>query len=312
MRRILATGIGMQLCLGAVVLSGCSGLLDSMNATEAAVALMLHVEAQDNPLKPGDASARIPEATAFSLCFGQIDRAKLQQATDGKQLAQDGAWTGIKDAVVKLDFTDAAGTAQQITIPTAASEANALNLPVSFKGDGFYGISSKEAQLLSYNPASDYTVTVSWSGKQYQLKTRPAQPVKIKEFEDHGSKMWAPYPAGQAFTVTRDPSTDNPVQDNPEAFVLLSETKADGSTSLAYTNAPQTPQAFTNLMLDDTAYRANSFTIPGDKIVAGRGYAVTITAVAKGFPVEGSANTALFTGSQFLAGTADAGGLKAE
>lgn len=273
--------------LGALSLAaaGCGGLADQLQAENVAIAALIKTPELENP----QTHDKVPGIVTFQLFFGQIDKSKISLGTDGKQAAAAGAFTGLAGATVKLDFKD----------PTRGdTEVN-----VADKGEGKYLIDSPTANLLTYNQ-TDYTANISYGGKVFQLKVAAPLKTDVKEFLAATDGIIKDHDAGAPLTLTR--AVAQGATKNPIAFVNLS-TVTGAAKADTWNNLPKDAMGFLQLALDDSQWRQDAFTIPGNQFQARTGYLATLTAVERGEPVTGS--PALFLGSSFLAGVAAGGGV---
>jgi hypothetical protein len=269
---------------GSHALTGC-GIVDQITANEIAVGVLLQSPAAKDPRYPTGVKT-LPQVTTFNLLFADVNKSAV---LNGKTSASD--VTPIPKATVTLQFHD----------PDANKD---ISINVTDQGAGKYGVDSSSSQNGSQLvfKQTQYTATIVWSGKTYKLQVTPPLPVKIKEFE--ATPVITNYTAGTDFTVTRDPSTDTNV-----AFVELASL-ANNSVNQVYTNAPKDVVGFINLVVEPSAWKTPSFTIPGSNFQASTPYLVSLATLAQGGSVEGDASlTTLSTGSTFLAGTTSGGSI---
>lgn len=270
--------------VAAAALAGCGDIAEQLQADNFAVAALVKTPDQENP----QTKDVIPGVTALTVYFASVDKSKIVSGVTGES-AQAGALKANTGATVSLDFTGSDNVPVTINIPD--------------KGEGKYAIDSKEAAKLAYHQTK-YTLNISYSGSKYVLAVDASAPAMIKEFKGKAVKVITEHPAGQAFTITRDVA-QGPAK-NPLAFVALSA--ADGeSSSETYSNFPKDAFGFLQFVLDDTQWRQDSYTIPGTNFAANKPYLAALMSVERGTPTATSA--ALFVGSSFLAGVADAGGI---
>lgn len=276
----------------AVSLSACGGLIEQLQSEQVAIAALIRTPDAKNP----ETEEVIPGATSFTLFFGTVDRSKLVPTTGGQD-AQAGAFKGNAGATVTLLFKDAGGVERSINPQD--------------KGEGQYAIDSTQSQLLTYNAETLYTLNIVHSGKTYRLTVEPPTSAEIAEFKAAENKVVTDHPAGAPFTVTRADASTDPSK-NALAFVNLMELSGTDQ-SQKWSNMPTDALGFLRLVLADSPWRARQFTVPGDQFAAGSQYLVTLSSLERGEsdgPTDGSA--ALFPGSSFLAGVADAGGILTE
>ncbi len=277
------------LALAALPLAACGSLADQLQAKNFAVGALLSTPETKDP----KSSTTIPALTTFQLYFGQIDESKISLDPSGKQVAADGAFTGVSGAVVKLTFHDA-GSNQDVEL-TADDLSNSPN-----GSPGEYFLDSKTAQKLVYDQTT-YTATISYSGQTYTMQVAAPPPVDIQEFENAQDRVITGHSAGAPLTLTR--SVEKGSQ-NPIAFWnLSSQAQAELDT-----NAPKDPLGFLQLVLDDSAWRADTFAVPGSDFQPSSGYVVTFASLAEG-SVTSSGSSSLFVGSTLLAGAATWGGV---
>lgn len=279
--------------LSALTLSACGGLLEQLQSEEVAIAALIRTPDAKNP----QTDEVVPGVTTFTLFFGSVDRSKLIPTNGGGQDVEAGAFQGNEGATVTLLFKDAGGVERSINPQD--------------KGEGQYAIDSTQSQLLTYNANTVYTLTIAYSGKTYRLTVTPPTDTEIAEFKEVDNKVVVDHPAGADFTVTRADGDADPSK-NPLAFVNLMALSGS-EQSQKWSNMPSDALGFLRLVLADSPWRARQFTIPGDQFAAGSQYLVTLSSMERGTsegPNDGSA--ALFPGSSFLAGVADAGGILTE
>jgi hypothetical protein len=274
----------------------CDQLVQQLEAKDFAVAVLLATPSVPNPKNP---SAMLSGAATLSVFVGATDVTKIS----GNKPSAD-AISPESDATVSIEFTPKSGTTP-------------ISVSVPSKGSGVYAVTSKES-MLTLEDGTAYTVTIARAGQTYVLTgTSLATPPKIKEFEDPSPKVIPNYDyvARNGFTVTRDPTKDD-TNLNPVAFVAMqaidSNTTASStpaSSGLTYSNVPTTPLGFLELVLDKSKWQANTFPIPVEKFAAATPYLITMTGVSDGKNPITNGSSALFAGSTFLIGTADAGGV---
>ncbi len=268
----------------ALVLSvaGCDQLLSQLESDHVAVAMLVKVPEQQNPVPGGQP---LPGVVRFQLFLGAIQ--KSAAAAGLASGATPGA-TGLAGAQVKLLFRD---TEQNVD----------LEVPIPDKGAGAYDLDSLTDARLKLMK-TEYTAQIVHGGHTYKLKVTPPEPSDIAEVAAAPLRVIKDHPENTDLRLTRA----NIVAENPIAFVNLAQvsptTKADH-----WTNAPTDAMGLLSLALNDGAWRADSFTIPGAKFASGAGYVVTLTSLAQG-QVDGS-SSALFLGSTFFAGVASGGGV---
>lgn len=275
-----------------LLVSACGGLLEQLQSEQVAIAALIRTPDAKNP----QTDEVVPGATSFTLFFGSVDRAQLVP-TSGGQDAKDGAFQGNEGATVTLLFKDAGGVERSINPQD--------------QGEGRYAIDSTQSQLLTYNANTLYTLNIDYAGKTYRLTVTPPTDTQIAEFAEAPNKVVVDHPAGAPFTVTRADGDADPSK-NPLAFVNLTSLSG-AEQAQKWTNMPSDALGFLRLVLADSPWRARQFTVPGDQFVAGAQYLVTLSSLERGTsdgPTDGSA--ALFPGSSFLAGVADAGGILTE
>ncbi len=280
----------------ALPLAACGGIVDQIEASDVAIAALIKVPDQQvpDPAHPGQMKT-IPGLVTFQLFFGHLDKSKLTSGSDGKQTASAGAFGPNADAQVQLDFMDPVKGAT--TISVGKTDAT-----------GFASKQSSDTERLVY-VEGEYTLSIAYSGKTYKLKVTAGKPTQMVEFKDAPDKLikdWDVSAHPDGFTVTRVGGDADPAK-NDIAFVKCAGVT---DTSAEYSNFPSTtdPLAFLKLVLDDTEWRAKSFTIPVSTFKATNGYVVALTGVAKG--TQDPTGAALFLGSTFLAGVADGGALQ--
>lgn len=264
--------------------AACGGLLEQVSSDEVAIAALIKTPDAKNP----QTNETVPGKTAFTLFFGQADKSKI---IGGE--ASDGAFKGLAGAKVALSFRDPVNG--QVTVN------------VEEKGEGQYVAESTDVNKLAY-VEGEYTLNVTWQDRTYRMKVVAPAPIAIEEFKGKTVPVIAEYQPGTPFTVTRSGGSAN-AADNDIAFVNLNDLSS-GDTAPIFTNMPADALGFLKLVLKDTEWRAKSFTIPGNKFEANKEYLVTMTSARRGSgtgPDDGT--TALFTGSSFLAGVADAGAI---
>ncbi len=275
------------LALLALPLGACGGLADQLQADDFAVGALIKTPDLTNPQ---DSSKTIPGVTSFQLFFGKIDRSKISLGAGGKQVAAEGAFTGVAGAIVKLDFHDPTNGDVEINVPD--------------KGSGQYQIDSQTAERLTYDQTA-YTATIAYSGQTFTLHVTAPAPTDIKELQAAPDRTIT-QTANTPLTITRTDAA-GPGK-NPIAFVNLSSVTGTAKVD-AWNNVPKDPFGFLQLVLDDSAWRADSFVIPGDQFQPNSGYVVTLAEMAQGSADTATGSTALFVGSTLLAGVAAGGGV---
>lgn len=294
-RKLLIGGLVALASLTPLAMS-CDQLVEQLTASDFAVAVLLSTPAVPNPKNAG---ATLPGVTTLSVFVGATDTTKI---LDGKASAD--AISPESDATVTVDFTNTTTNMPvQVSVPS--------------KGNGIYAVTSTDSVLVA-QAGTAYTVTISRAGKTYKLKATSSVDIpKIKEFEEPAPRLITDYDAAAngGFTITRDPSLE-PTSKNKVAFVAMqaidSNTTASatpGGAGITNTNIPTTPFGFLELVLDKSKWQEKTFTIPADKFAAATPYLVSLTAVSEGSNPTDTSSSALFAGSNFFIGTADAGGV---
>lgn len=287
-KRLLTSSAALLFALTTV---GCGGLFDQLQSSEVALATLLRTPDATNPAT----EEVIAGETAFTLFFGSVDKGKLVARGESEE-AEDGAFKGNAGAKVTLRYKNAAGADERLDVPDL--------------GEGKYGLTSGNS-ALTYNGESAYVLDIVFEERTYRLRVEPPAKAEIAEFKDLPKRIVENHPAGKDFVVTRAaPAQD--VSKNPLAFVNL--TGLNGTEEAdTWSNMPEDGMGFLRFVLADAPWRQNSFTIPGEHFVKDAQYLVTLSSLARGTsdgPKDGT--SALFPGSSFLAGVADAGGVLTE
>ncbi len=178
---------------------------------------------------------------------------------------------------------------------------------------GIYVVSSIGGGL-TYDPGATYTFTLVDSNHTTYTATGTAPTQEAVSqlqttFTDDGGvplPVFTQIAANTAFTLTRSAAQVNGQLDI--AFVTVFSIQGQTlSPTFTWTNAPQQPVDFLNLITNDSSWRQPSVTIPAAAFPTAGLYLVALTAVSKGQPT----STDLFTGSAVLLGTATVGVLDA-
>jgi len=282
------------LAAAAGLTAGCEGFINSVQSDFVAMAaivktpdVVVPAPTQEAPL----ATRTEPGKVVFTLFFGEVDKDKIVANE-----AQDGAFTPVAGAVVKLQYTDAGGAAK--------------DLGATDSGEGKYLLESG-ASGLTYESEKDYTAVITHAGKTYRMKVKAPAAIEIHEFKNKSPpKSVFAHTPGSAFTLTRD-DVQLPAK-LPVAFAALQAADGSGANlgfdgDFGWTNVPTDALPVLKFLLNDSDWRKPTFTVPGDKFAADSDYIVLMAAIDRGGDAAAASDASLFTASSFLAGTADGG-----
>jgi hypothetical protein len=190
---------------------------------------------------------------------------------------------------------------------SCADQGNGAYTATSLTSDGGTG--------LRYDPSATYTFTIVSAGTTYTAGGLATQPETVPAFEqttplfDGGPSLpiFTTIPAGSSYVLERT-APPNGAKLNVAFVAVNALTSGTPSATPTYTTVPQTPLALLELLLNDSSFRAASFTIPGTAFPTAGEYLVTLTAVQEGNQI----STNLFLGSTVLIGAGSAGVLQAQ
>ncbi|MCP3141120.1 hypothetical protein [Pyxidicoccus xibeiensis] len=186
----------------------------------------------------------------------------------------------------------------EVTLQPVSGQATSL----SEDGSGSYSRTSVGEAELKYQSGATYQFIASRGGTRYvgQVDNAPVQE-KITAF--HPPEGFLTVDARTALAFDRVAVPDN--QDRTLGFVTVVPLSASGAQGEpTYTNMPQTPLQFLQLVGLPGPYREARVTVPGTAFPQGnQTYLVIFQAVRMG----GAESDNLFLGSALLAGTADVG-----
>ena len=188
----------------------------------------------------------------------------------------------------------------------SVSDSAGLATTCQDQGNGEYTATTLDGGLR-YDATATYTFTLVLDGGTYVAGGTAPPPEVVPAFQaalptDGGLPSVATIPVDQAYTLQRAPPPAG--QSLPVALVTVNAiTGGHPSATPTWTNAPQTPLAMFQLVVDDSAYRAPTIAIPGSAFPTAGEYLVTLTAVAEGGPKSQN----LFLGSAVLIGSGSAG-----
>ena len=143
-----------------------------------------------------------------------------------------------------------------------------LSTPAPGVDAGLY-LASSASGGLRYDPTADYEFKFVDDGVFTYTAAGSAPPQEVvaqltTTFTDDGGDpepVFAQIPHGTAFTLTRSAPTVNGQLD--VAFITVFEINDMTQGAVTYTNAPQTPSDFLQLIVNDSQWRTASVTIPG-------------------------------------------------
>lgn len=282
-RATRAASLSAVMAAAALFLSGCTELLEQLQAEHVALATLVQTPDLENPVT----NETVRGLTTFTLFFGRADLSALANGATGG----NSAFTGVADAQVTLEYED-----------PETNQKRQLN--VADNGSGRYSLDSSTAELLEYFAGATYTVTIQYSGKTHQLSVVAPERREVAEFAN-ATKTVLDHPADQDFVVTL---TSNSDAEPPVTFVSLSSVSGAASAE-SWTNMPKDGLGLLQLAIKPDPWKQSSFTIPAEELEPGTGYLVTASTLETGRQDSGPGLNALFTSSTFLAGTADGGGL---
>jgi hypothetical protein len=283
----MSSRLAILLCLA---LAACSsieqdldaGLLDlqEAEATDAVAATLFN--SPPVPLPDGGVG---PSVAGLALFFGSRPPGVTTTAP-----------TGIAGATVTVTDTEGVSAA-------CADQGNGEYLVTSLDGG------------LRYDPSATYTFTVVSQGTTYRASGSSTQPETVPAFEqsttlfDGGIDLpiFTTIPANSQYVVQRTVPAGGAKLN--VAFVAVNAlTSGTPSATPTWTNAPQTPLALLDLLVDDSSFRTPTVTIPGTAFPNSGLYLVSLTAVQEGNQISSN----LFLGSTVLIGAGSAGILQAQ
>jgi hypothetical protein len=208
-------------------------------------------------------------------------------------------------------------TVQPDPVPGAtvaiADDAGLSTVATATAQAGFYAATSLDGGLR-YDSSAEYDFTITDdAGVVYTAAGSAAPQEQVAQlqtqFVDDGgfpAPVFAIASVGSPFTLTRSAQEVNGQLD--VAFTaVFGLTNGAPSANPTWTNAPEQPSDFLQLIVNDAQWRAATVTIPGSAFPSPGFYLVTLTAVR-----EGSATSDdLFSGSAVLLGSSVAGVLDA-
>jgi hypothetical protein len=177
----------------------------------------------------------------------------------------------------------------------SATDTMGVNVTCADKGGGTY-LADSTGGSLRYDPGAKYTFTAVQGGNSYSSTGTAPPPEQVAAF----TGVPIPVTVGQPYTLQRTPPAGG--GQLGLAFVTVTSVGA-GSTTPLWTNAPQAPNDFLNLILNDGQWRTAQVVIPGSAFPTAGTYLIDLQAVERG-TVQGSN---LFAGSAILLGTGTAG-----
>lgn len=215
----------------------------------------------------------VPPQTVAFVFFGQRTDTTLSQPP-----------TPITDATVSL------------------SQQGGSQFSLAGDGQGNYTKTSAEDPNLQYQSGATYDFTSVEQGSTYVGEVQDAPQVEqIAEF--HPAQGYISLPAGSSFTFTRPPPPAGEARNI--GFVTVFPVDNNGNRgNPTFTNVPQTPLGFLQLIAAPSQWKQDTVTIDGSAFPQSQqNYAIVFQSVKNGGPQSDN----LFTGSAILAGTADVG-----
>lgn len=184
------------------------------------------------------------------------------------------------------------------TVTLAPAGGTAVTL--ESQGSGNYSATSAKTPSFQYASGATYEFSAVYGGETFtgEVAEAPASE-QISAFHPPGG--FISQPVNTPLTFTRpDPATG---KERNLGFVTVFPISSNGDRGEpTYTSTPSTPLAFLKLVVLPAEWKQSPVTIPGSAFPeAGKTYLVVFQSTKLGGPK--SAN--LFTGSAFLAGTAD-------
>jgi hypothetical protein len=181
-------------------------------------------------------------------------------------------------------------------------EDASARLPLDETGEGTYALSSNQNAALEYTSGASYDFEAVLQGKTYVGRVENAP--QIEQVADlHPPSGYIRHAANEPFTFTRPAPPQG--QERNLGFITVYPVDDRGEKGQpTYTNTPNKPLEFLELMADPSQWRQAQVTVPGSAFPnAQQTYVLVLQAVKMGGPESSN----LFTGSAILAGTAEVG-----
>ena len=256
--------------------NGCAEIIETLTTEEVVVAVLVTAPDVVHPTS----GAKVAGQTSIVVYYGELD---ARQQDRGEE-----AYTPFADAEVHLVFQH----------PSAGQ----VDLAIQQDGDGSFRLDSTREPRLIY-AETDYRLLLSRNGKTRRLQVRAPPPTDIVEVAAAAERVIRDHHAGSALTVTRVGAAGP--SENDVAFVSLARL-AETTASSTWSNVPDDAPGFIDLLLRDTAWRADSFIVPGTELDTGS-YVLSLSAMARGAEVTTAGTSPLFFASSFFAGAAASG-----